>query len=147
MSLSVDAPLMAQDSKTVISPFDVLVIDDNEDFLQILGHLIDAMGHTLYTSTTAMDGLDIARNIMPDIIFCDLELPGGMHGFDFARSVRNDDKLRDFRMIAISGYTDAETQQQALLAGFDDIFPKPVKFADIRMAIEYCTKGLSSPSN
>lgn len=124
------------DIKAAESKPHVLVIDDDLDFLQILRHLIDAMGYELTTSTTAKQGIEIAKSIHPDIIFCDLALPGGMDGFEFAREARSDAELKAIPMIAISGSSDTTTQQNAIFSGFDKMFPKPVKFASIRTAIE-----------
>ncbi len=117
------------------SKLHVLCIDDNEDFLQVLRHLIEAMGYDLTTTSMAEHGVEIVKTIRPAIIFCDLGLPGGMDGFQFASKIRSENTLNNIPMIAISARTDEASIQQALLCGFDKIFSKPVKFADIRAAL------------
>jgi CheY-like chemotaxis protein len=125
---------MRSENSTVEQKFDVLCIDDNEDFLQVLSHLIEAMGCGLSTASTAEQGLEIARSTHPDIVFCDLGLPG-MDGFEFAYELRNDETLKDTPIIAISARTDEASKRKALLCGFNKIFSKPVKFADVRATL------------
>lgn len=115
--------------------FHVLCIDDNQDFLQVLSHLITALGYELSTVFSAVQALDIVHADPPDIILCDLGLPDGMDGFAFARLIRQDKKLSAIPMIAISARTDEESRTNALDSGFDKILSKPVKFADIRTVL------------
>lgn len=112
--------------------FHVLCIDDNQDFLQVLSHLIDALGYDLTTAFSAVRGLDMVRTIQPNIIFCDLGLPDGVDGFEFARRIRSDQTLNVIPMVAMSARADDESRVKALESGFNKILLKPVKFADIR---------------
>lgn len=123
---------MQPESRLSDTKFHVLCIDDNQDFLQILSFLIDALGYKFTTAFSAIQGIDKVRSSKPDIIFCDLGLPDGMDGFEFARLIRADKQLNAIPMIAITARTDNESRLKALASGFDKIFSKPVKFADIR---------------
>ncbi|CAN5122689.1 hypothetical protein BH11PSE11_BH11PSE11_24180 [soil metagenome] len=129
------APIPTRAPARNVSKPHVLAIEDNADFVQILRHLIEAMGYELTASATGREGLDIAQQLKPDIIFCDLGLPGGMDGFEFARRVRLDEALKDTPMIAVTARTDDSSRQKALGCGFDKIFLKPVRFADLRDAM------------
>ena len=127
--------------KKLTSKFHILCIDDNEDFLQVLKHLIEAMGYNLTSVSSAERGLEVMQSIRPSIIFCDLGLPGGMDGFQFASEIRAEKTLNDIPMIAISAQTDDVSIQKALWSGFDKIFSKPVKFGDIRAVLLEVTKA------
>lgn len=81
---------------------------------------------------TARSALDLARRNPPDLVFCDLRLPGEKDGFDVAKELRADESCAGIRLIAVSGVTEADEQQRALEAGFDRVFAKPVKFAQIQ---------------
>ncbi len=122
----------------------VLVIEDNRDFSHLFREMLKIMGCDPEVASTARSGLDLAQKILPDMIFCDIGLPGDMNGFDFASSVRSHEKLAHIPLIAVSGYTSPEDKQRAVDAGFDRVFPKPVKFADISEALATFSKEKTS---
>jgi CheY-like chemotaxis protein len=119
----------------------VLAIEDNRDFAQLFRHMLEIMGCELDITSDARVGLSIARNIRPELIFCDLGLPGSMDGFDFARAIRADADLAHIPLVAVSGYSSPEDRQRAIAAGFDRICGKPVKFADISAALAHFSGG------
>jgi signal transduction histidine kinase/ActR/RegA family two-component response regulator len=109
----------------------VLAIEDNRDFAQLFRHMLEIMGCELDITSDARSWLTIARAILPQILFCDLGLPGDMDGFGFARSLRADAALAHIPLVAVSGYNSPADVQRALDAGFNRVCGKPVKFADI----------------
>lgn len=113
----------------------VLAIEDNRDFAQLFRHMLEIMGCELDITSDARSGLKIARDIMPQLIFCDIGLPGDMDGFAFARAVRADPALQHIPLVAVSGYNSPADVQRARDAGFDRLCGKPVKFADISEAL------------
>jgi CheY-like chemotaxis protein/signal transduction histidine kinase len=119
----------------------VLAIEDNRDFAQLFRHMLEIMGCELDITSDARIGFSIARDIQPQLIFCDLGLPGDMDGFDFARAIRSDPDLAHIPLVAVSGYTSPEDRQRALAAGFDRVCAKPVKFADISAALANFANG------
>ena len=113
----------------------VLAIEDNRDFAQLFRHMLEIMGCELDIRSDARSGLKSAREILPQLIFCDIGLPGDMDGFAFARSLRADPLLAHIPLVAVSGYSSPADVQQALDAGFNRVCGKPVKFADISEAL------------
>jgi CheY-like chemotaxis protein len=114
------------------TPIRVLVVEDNQDLARLFCDLLDVMGCETDMAFTARSALDLARRNPPDLVFCDLRLPGEKDGFDVAKEMRADESLAAIRLIAVSGLTDVDEQKRALDAGFDRIFAKPVKFAQIQ---------------
>jgi CheY-like chemotaxis protein len=119
----------------------VFAVEDNQDFAQVLRHLLEAMGCDLDVAFDARSGLEMAKKAMPHLIFCDIGLPGDMNGFDFARAIRVDTDLAHIPLIAVSGYTSDEDKARAVSAGFDRVFPKPVKFSHINEALTTFSQG------
>ncbi len=126
----------SQQEKTSSSRVRVLVIEDNRDFAQLFKDMLQIMGCDPEVAMTAQEGLEVARQSQPDMIFCDIGLPGEMDGFGFARALRADARTKDIPLVAVSGYTSAEDKQKALAAGFDRLCPKPVKFGDISESLK-----------
>lgn len=120
-----------------------LVIEDNADFSRLFRDMLQIMGCVVEVAPNAESGLEAAKKSMPDIVFCDISLPGKMDGFQFASSVRADESLSRVPLIAVSGRTGEEDRQRAVAAGFDRVFPKPVKFVDVSKALATFSKGRS----
>jgi CheY-like chemotaxis protein len=106
-------------------PRRILVIEDNVDAACSLRLLLDAGGHRAAVAYSAAAGLAKAREFRPEIIVCDIGLPGGMDGYGFARAARQDPALKDAYLIAMTGYGQEEDRRRAREAGFDVHLVKP----------------------
>ena len=117
----------------------MLVVDDNEDAALTLAELIGLSGHS---TTVAHDGptaLDLARAGRPDIVLCDIGLPG-MSGYEVARALRGE-RGADLLLVAISGYAQPEDVRRALEAGFDHHLAKPPRLVDVERLLERPARG------
>jgi signal transduction histidine kinase len=112
----------------------VLVVEDHVDAGQTLRDLLELMNHEVRVATTAPEGLARLREQDADVVLCDLGLPG-MSGFDFARMVRTDPKLRATPLIALTGYGQPEDRQRSLGAGFDEHLTKPVELGALESVL------------
>lgn len=112
-------------------PLRVLVVEDNRDLAKLFCDLLQVMGCATEAVFNARMALDSARAKAPDLVFCDLRLPGGKSGFELAVEMRADPDLADIPLIAVSGYADGPERERALQAGFTRVFEKPVKFAQM----------------
>jgi CheY-like chemotaxis protein len=77
-------------------------------------------------------GLTLAHEIRPDLILCDVGLPGGMDGYAFAREARADPRLNSIRMVAVSGYSQPKDRAAAEEAGFDELVSKPITIDTVK---------------
>jgi len=110
----------------------VLVIDDNRDVAWCLAQLIKSCGHETAIAVTPADGLRLAHERRPDLIFLDLAMPGE-DGYSLASHLRHSG-LRDVRIIAVSGYQDSVQARE--LAGIDQHFVKPVSLEMLKQLLE-----------
>ena len=113
----------------------ILAIDDNVDALEVLSMLLVASGHEVDTAYDGYTGIEAIRRVKPDLVICDIGLPGHMTGHDVAREVRSDKGLGDTMMIALSGYGQESDKNQSALAGFEAHLVKPVRFTDLEVEI------------
>ncbi len=102
----------------------VLIIEDNQDAADSLQILLELSGHQAEVAYTGKDGLDASRRLPPQVVLCDIGLPGGMNGYDVARGLRAE--LPEICLIALTGYAQEEDQRRAREAGFDLHLTKPV---------------------
>jgi signal transduction histidine kinase/ActR/RegA family two-component response regulator len=104
----------------------VLLVEDNKDAANALAQLIQLMGCDIDVAYDGPSALALAVATLPDLVLCDLGLPGGMDGYTVAREVRGDPRLDATRLVAISGYSQPKDHAAAKQAGFDRLVPKPI---------------------
>ena len=112
----------------------VLVVDDNRDAADSLAALVEVLGHdaeVVYDATTA---LARARAHPPDVILCDIGLPG-MDGYGVARELRRSG-LGRIRLVAVTGYARPEDIQRAAEAGFEGHVAKPPDPENIQRVLQ-----------
>jgi signal transduction histidine kinase len=103
----------------------ILVIEDNADTRDVLKLMLEVEGATVETAEGGEEGLRAAERLRPDIVLCDIGLPD-IDGFEVARRIRARTDLAVSRLIALTGYGQAEDMRQAIKAGFDAHLTKPV---------------------
>jgi PAS domain S-box-containing protein len=102
----------------------ILIIEDNTDAADSLRDMLELGDHRVEVAYNGPEGIQKARRFGPDVVFCDIGLPG-MDGYEVARTFRRDDRLRSAYLVALSGYAQPEDQQRAAEAGFDRHIAKP----------------------
>ena len=103
----------------------VLVVEDSPDARQSLRLLLELAGHEVETSEDGPGGLAKVQAFRPDVALIDLGLPG-MDGYAVAREIRRRPETRAIRLVAVTGYGQAEDRRRAIAAGFDLHVTKPV---------------------
>jgi len=106
-------------------PARVLIIEDNEANLELMTYLLKAFGHAPLTAQSAEQGLVMAHHEKPDLIICDIQLPG-MEGYSFARQIKANDAVRGIPLVAVTALAMVGDRKKVLAAGFDGYIPKPI---------------------
>jgi signal transduction histidine kinase len=119
---------------SAMPPQKILVVDDNHDTARSLALLLRSNGHTVEVAHDGYAALETARSFEPDVILLDLGLPG-IDGFKVAQQLRSEDRFQNTRLIALSGYGQAQDRQRSKEVGFDQHLVKPVDFANLTAAI------------
>lgn len=108
----------------------VLVVDDNVDAADTLAQLLSLMGHEVQTAYRGTDALTNATAFVPDIVFLDIGLPD-ITGYEVARQLRTLPALDNTLLVALTGYGQVQHRQEAMNAGFNQHFAKPVDFEQL----------------
>jgi PAS domain S-box-containing protein len=103
----------------------VLVIEDDVDVAEWLAHALSFSGHRVTIALGGEEGLACAREIDPDVILCDIGLPGAFDGYAVARALTGDASLASVYRVALSGFAQPEDQRRAREAGFHAHLAKP----------------------
>jgi signal transduction histidine kinase len=106
-------------------PSRVLVIEDHQDAANCLRLLLELLGHQVQVAYTGPDGVQAAKEWQPDIVVCDIGLPG-LDGYGVARELRRNPDTAQVRLLALTGYGTEEDRRRSYQAGFDLHLVKPV---------------------
>ena len=118
-----------------LSSKSVLLVEDNKDLADGFAELLRLHGIYVRVAYDGPSAIKKALEAVPDIILCDLGLPGGMDGFAVARACRAEESLRNVRLVAASGYSSSEDHANATAAGFDSLMIKPLTEESLRKLI------------
>jgi PAS domain S-box-containing protein len=154
-SFTISMPLEATERPTLLAPQSspetharrILVIEDNVDAADTLRELLELDGHMVDAAYTGSEGLEKARTVRPEIVFCDIGLPE-MSGFEVALALRAD-PMSQFphtrpTLVALTGYTQPDDLRRVREAGFDTHLAKPASFEAIEALIGQLPKAVGS---
>jgi CheY-like chemotaxis protein len=110
----------------------VVVVEDNPDIRDLLVELLRESGHEVACAEDGPRGLEQLLSFVPQIAFVDIGLPG-FDGFELARRARACGCTA--RLVAVTGYAEAEDKRRAKESGFNQHLTKPVQAAEIQRAL------------
>jgi signal transduction histidine kinase len=106
----------------------VLLVEDDPPTRKATQRLLELHGASVGLATTADEALDAYAGVRPDLVLCDIGLPGE-DGFSLVRRLRqfeSQKRLVRTPAVALTAFAREEDQKRALEAGFDRHVPKPV---------------------
>lgn len=81
----------------------VLMIDDDPEFVEAITNLLDAKGYEVHTASDGQEGVAKAKAEDPDLILLDVMMTTKNEGFNVARELHEDDKLKETPIIIMTG--------------------------------------------
>jgi len=101
----------------------ILIIDDDPEILTLLKSTLEQY-YTINTATEGQSGLHIARNLVPNLIISDVNMPlvGGM---ELCKALKDDEMTNHIPIVLITSMKDNRVQQEGYLSGADDLVEKP----------------------
>ncbi|HEY6001891.1 MAG TPA: hybrid sensor histidine kinase/response regulator [Anaeromyxobacter sp.] len=112
----------------------VLVVEDSEDIRCAMLMMLEQLGHLPGGAGDGPSGVRLAFETRPHVAFVDIGLPG-FDGYEVARRIR-EALGREVRLVAVTGYGQAEDRERTRLAGFDVHLVKPVDAEAIRRVMD-----------
>jgi CheY-like chemotaxis protein len=103
----------------------ILIIEDNQANMQLMVYLLNAFGHKTFEAREGESGLVAAQRELPDLILCDLQMPG-IDGYEVARQIRLKSQLKTISLVAVTAYAMVGDRDRVLAAGFDGYISKPI---------------------
>jgi PAS domain S-box-containing protein len=104
----------------------VLIADDNRDAAESLALLLKLDGHDVRVVHDGEAAVSSFSDFRPEVALVDIGMPG-LNGYEVARTVRKGSLGRAVTLIAVTGWGQDRDKAQALAAGFNHHFTKPVE--------------------
>jgi len=143
--VAVEKPKSAEQSRvsavSSLAHLKVLVIEDDEHTRVALRLAVEQCGAEITAASSAPEGKEILDRFSPDVILCDIAMPGE-DGYSFIRWLRERERGRPDRIptLALTAHNSAQDRQKALASGFDLHVPKPVKIEELAQAVLFAVK-------
>jgi CheY-like chemotaxis protein len=103
----------------------VLIADDDADARDSLGQLLELAGHSVHVCGDGRDALRMARELRPDVVFLDIEMPG-LNGYAVCHELRSSDGFEQTRVYALSGLVGPAHERRCQQEGFNGQLVKPL---------------------
>ena len=115
-------------------PHTVLAIDDSPDVHRLLDVRLKLEGLILHHALDAEAGLAMAREVRPDLILLDVDLPT-LTGFEVCQRLKVDPATAQIPIIFLTGATEVHTKVQGFDLGAVDYVTKPFEPAELRARV------------
>jgi CheY-like chemotaxis protein len=108
----------------------ILLVEDDPANMLLTRTVLEDAGHRILAATTLLDARDLLALEHPDLVITDVELHGES-GLELVRDVREDRRLQDVPVVALTAHAMPEMADEAFDAGCSDYITKPVDITQL----------------
>jgi two-component system sensor histidine kinase ChiS len=112
----------------------LLIVEDNTDVSYYIGSQLQEQ-YNLFYARNGEEGLERAKELMPDLIITDLMMPG-MNGYELCRSIRSSEILNHIPIIIITARSTEDDRIKGLEAGADAYLYKPFNSDELNVRLK-----------
>ena len=106
----------------------ILIAEDHTDSMTLMRYLLEAYGYVALCAEDGERASALARSERPDLIVCDLQMPG-LNGYEVVELLKQDADLKTIPRVAVTAFSMLGDREAVLAAGFDGYFSKPIQAA------------------
>jgi len=108
----------------------ILIVEDNPANMKLAVFVLEQAGYTVVTANDAEVGLTLARELRPNLIMMDVQLPG-MDGLAATELLKKDETTRDIPVIALTALAMKGDEARIRDAGCDAYIAKPMRYQEV----------------
>lgn len=116
---------MLEIPRNLLEGWDIVVIDDEEDSLEVAEIILLEYGANLHTGRNGQEGVNVIRAVLPKFVISDLSMPV-MDGWGVIHTMKSDPALATIPVIALTAHAMVGDRERALSAGFHNYLTKPL---------------------
>ena len=113
----------------------LLIADDDEDILELLGFRLERAGYEIVRARNGAEALRLALEHTPALALLDVTMPG-LDGYEVTRRLRTEPRTSAMPVILLTARAQASDISRGMAAGADDYIKKPFDAHDLRRRIE-----------
>jgi CheY-like chemotaxis protein len=125
-------------------PHTILIVEDNENNRNLLRDILTFHGYEVTVASDGQEGVDLARQLMPDLILMDIQMPG-LDGMTAGRILKGDPATSGLNIIALTSFAMQGDREKFMAAGFDGYLSKPVNTRELPGMIKRWLEGDEQP--
>lgn len=110
-----------------MSEASIILIDDDETLLELLGEHLHSSGYQVRTANTGSGGISLASEVQPELVILDVMMPG-MDGWEVCRRLR---AASNVLIIMLTAKEQEIDKLRGFRLGVDDYVTKPFSFAEL----------------
>ena len=117
----------------------ILIVDDEPNIVMSLEYTFKKNNFEVFIARDGQEALDILKNALPDIIILDVMMPN-VDGYDTLEQIKEDDRLKDIKVIFLSAKNKEKDIERGLAVGADLYMTKPFSVKKLVEHVNELTK-------
>lgn len=117
----------------------VLIVDDEPSMQLAIEAILVDQNYELHFASSGLEGLQMARELLPDVILLDLMMPG-MDGLEVCKALRQEEGLAEVPILIVTALDEREVRLNGLQLGADDYLTKPIDRSELRARLRTITR-------
>lgn len=114
--------------------YSILIIEDDPAYRSMMETILLMEGFAVHSAANGQAGLDLLANKRPDLILCDIMMPG-MDGHTVLETIRENNSLSEIPLIFVTALGERSDVRRGMSAGADDYLPKPFSAEELLAAV------------
>lgn len=103
----------------------ILIVEDHADIRKLIRMTLEFENYEIHEAATADQGLEMVRQLRPDLLLLDIMMPGQLDGLDLCRLAKSDPALGMPRVVLLTARGQAKDIEAGMNAGADAYLLKP----------------------
>lgn len=112
----------------------ILVIEDTSNVRENICEILETEDYEVHSAENGKLGLEMAANIQPDLVLCDIMMPE-MDGYDVLKAMRKNVATSTVPFIFLTAKNTRQDQRLGMDLGADDYIPKPFTIDELLGAV------------
>lgn len=111
--------------RTVLQGWNILVVDDEPDSLEVASRLLRHYGATVWLAADGQEALEVIKQHRPSVVISDLSMPV-LDGWGLVSALNRNRSTSDLPVIALTAHAMVGDRERAISAGFQNYLIKPL---------------------
>ena len=108
----------------------ILIVDDEQDIVETLKFMLEAQGYECCCAYDGEVGLNMAKEIIPDIMILDVMMPK-INGYKISRLLKYDNKYKDIPIIMVTARSQEDDKIIGQETGVNEYITKPFELDEV----------------